>query len=100
MTSRIDIIGQNGGTGDHYMLEDLKKFAKLYSEYESLIWEASEKYCLEEDVDLVRWNWTDTGIDIEYCYEPACDCCSYEFGTESLTFEEIVSYIENTNTNK
>ena len=92
MVSRIDIIGQNGNDGDHYMLEKLKEFVR----FDALVTRAIEDYCTEEGLCLESFEFEDGGFSICYSYTSGH---SYEVGYTHLSLEEVVKYIEDPDTN-
>lgn len=101
MTSRIDIIGQNGNDGGHYVLADLLQLSELDLKYDKLIWEALDDYVAGKwgAESIVEWEWGERGFLVDYTLAADCDCCSYNYGTGFVAIEELVGSIENAITN-
>lgn len=100
MTSRIDVIGQNGGTGEHYVLADLLQLNKLVIKYDEVIWAALDEYVSNTwDGQLSEWEWGEGGFIVGYSRDSACCCCSYDYSSGFVSIKEVVGKIEDAITN-
>ena len=68
---------------------------ELYANVDSLINEVANKQVPEHAYyERFYYNTAEGIITIEYSWEPACECCSWDYGDIELSFEDFEELVK------